>query len=217
MTTVCLWSFKWSHLIINTEKYQECLIQHPATEDGFIHVVWWIVKDSEWKIYLHHNARLNEFYIPGGKLEFWESFEEALHRELQEELWITVVKSHHHYTLKYIVWIQRCMHIFVVDTYTWIPLNNDSHKYDQYRAEIIDSDNALGFAVKVDGTITDDGQDIMQSYRNLYHMLVIPRLLDWNDISQYPMRSYDVAKINPSHHYYLYLDQEKKEYYFEIV
>lgn len=216
MTSLCLWSFKWSHLIINTEKYQHLLDTHPATDDGFIHVVWWIVKNSEWKIYLHHHAKLNEFMIPWGKVEQGENFDQALCRELKEELDIDVLSLHQISSIKYIVsGKRRCFHIFMIDEYQWIPINNESDKFDQYRAEIIDSDNDLGFAVNVDGTIIHDVQDIMQSFLELYHIVtIIPQISD--DIlllSSY--REYDQTKIDLSQHYYLYLDLEKKLYYFQ--
>jgi 8-oxo-dGTP pyrophosphatase MutT (NUDIX family) len=216
MNPICLWSIKWSHLIINTEKYQQRLTDHPATEDWFIHVVWWIVQDSDGKIYLHHNAKLNEFVLPWGKVERWESFEDALTRELREELSIEVKQSHHISSIKYIHWWQkRCFHMFIIDEYTWIPLNNDSHKLDQYRAEIIDSDNDLWYAIKIDGTITDDGQDIMQSFIDIYHWkTIIPQLRD-NILVNSTYVDYDQDEIDPSKHYYLYLDQKKKEYYVD--
>lgn len=218
MSSLCLWSFKWSHLIINTEKYQYLLDTHPHTDDGFIHVVWWIVKNSEGKIYLHHHTRLNEFMLPWGKVEQGESFDQALCRELKEELDIDIVSHHYLSSIKYIVsWKKRCFLIFIVDEYQWIPINNDSDKLDQYRAEIIDSDNDLGFAVSVDGTITDDREDIMQSFVDIYHVYtIVPQLsgdIWW--VSTY--RQYDQTKIDVSQHYYLYLDLDKKEYYFQNV
>jgi 8-oxo-dGTP pyrophosphatase MutT (NUDIX family) len=201
-------------LIINTKKYQERLTQHPATEDGFIHVVWWIVKDSEWKIYLHHHARLNEFMLPWGKVEFWESFEDAIRRELYEELEIVVKKHHQLSSIKYIAWwSKRCFHTFMIDEYTWIPLNNDNDKYDQYRAEIIESDNELWYAIKIDGTIIHDIQDIMQSVIDIYHIKSIVSQIHDNILLE--SRYVDYGQINVSKHYYLYLDQAKKEYYFQ--
>lgn len=105
----------------------------------------------------------------------------------------------------------------MIDDYSGIPLNNESDKYDQYRAEIIDSDNELGFAVKVDGTITDDVQDIMQSFLDIYHLTtIVPQIHD-DILIQSHYVEYDQSLINPSQHYYLYLDQEKKEYYFDNV
>jgi hypothetical protein len=105
----------------------------------------------------------------------------------------------------------------MIDDYSGIPLNNDSDKYDQYRAEIIDSDNDLGFAVNVEGTITDDVQDIMQSFLDIYHLyIIVPKIHDGILIESRYI-DYDQNKIDQSQHYYLYLDLEKKLYYFDII
>ena len=107
--------------------------------------------------------------------------------------------------------------MFMIDDYSNIPLNNESDKYDQYRAEIIDSDNELGFAVKIDSTITDDVQDIMHSFLDMYHLYtIIPQIHD-DILIQSRYAEYDQSLIDLSQHYYLYLDQEKKEYSFDSV
>lgn len=218
MKPICLWSFKWSNLIINNEKYKQRIIEHPSTDDGFIHVVWWIVKNSEWNIYLHHNAKLNEFMLPWGKVELWESFEEAIKRELHEELGIIVHQTHQLSTIKYIVWwLKRCFHMFMIDHYSNIPINNEIDKYDQYRTEIIKSNNNLWYAIKIDGTITDDIQDIMHNFLDIYHLCtILPQIHD-DILIQSHYALYDQSKIDVAKHYYLYLDQEKKEYYFDNI
>lgn len=215
---ICLWSFKWSHLIINPEKYIRYRDRYPISDDGWIDSVWAIVKNKEWNIYLHHHAKNNEFYIPWWKIESGEIKEQALIRELKEELNIDVKKYTYSDMTKYILrWVKRRFHTFIIEEYTWIPLNNDSDEYDQYRAEIIDSDNELGFAVKVDGTITDDVQDIMQSCIDLYHLkTVVPRLFDPSVLEMATYRPYDESMIDRSKHYYLYVDISQKEYYFEL-
>jgi 8-oxo-dGTP pyrophosphatase MutT (NUDIX family) len=218
MTQICLWSYKWSHLMIENSKYTNLLSQYPATDDGYIHVVWGILRDEQWCIYLHHDARLNEFRVPGGKVEMWETYSEALIRELREELSIEVISSTYQYTIKRIAWwMKRCFHLFVIDSYLWIPQNNDSHKYDQYRAEIIDSDSSLGFAIKIGGTITDDVQDIMHSFVDIYNFHTnTSKIL--SDISRRAVyRNYNQTTIDLSRHYYLYLDQELGEYYVKDV
>lgn len=217
MNFICLWSFKWSHLIVDPIKYNKLLKIHPSTEDWFIHVVWWIIKDSEWKIYLHHNAKLNEFMLPWGKVEEWESFEDAIKRELKEELNIDILDFHKISSVKYISWCKWCFHTFVVDTYTWTPINNDSDKYDYYWAEILSSENKIGFSVKIDWTVTDDVQDIMHSFLDLYHLYYISSRIDINVLLESQYKKYEELQIKFSNHYYLYLDPVQKIYFFENV
>ena len=60
--------------------------------------------------------------------------------------------------------------MFEVEDYTGIPINNESEQLDQYRAKKLPSDNDIGIAIEIDGTVTDDVQDIMHSFLDLYHL-----------------------------------------------
>ncbi|HBB04492.1 TPA: hypothetical protein DCZ39_06470 [Patescibacteria group bacterium] len=49
------------------------------------------------------------------------------------------------------------------------PKNMEPKKHAQMiRAEIIDSDNSLGFAVKIEGTIIDEDHEIIHQFYDLY-------------------------------------------------
>ena len=153
---------------------------HEHTEDGSIHLVGCIVKDAQGRRYVHQDAKANEFYLPGGKVDKGESMTQAAVRELREELDIEVsdvseigCRKHIHNGIK------RCFHVMEVNTYTGTPVNNDAHKYDHYRVEIIDADNSLGRAVKINGTITDDEYDIRHTFVDIYNIktLITPSLV----------------------------------------
>lgn len=210
---ICLWSFKWSHLILNQEKYEHLLTKYPHTDDGFIHVVAWVVTDEAGRIYLHHNAKLNEFLLPWWKVERWETYEQALIRELKEELNIEILDYTHLSSVKYIAgWARRCFHMFQVKHYTGTPINNESDKFDQYWVEKRDSSNSLWFALNINGTITEDVQDIMHTFLHLYHLFSIVSLLSWDDLLQAPYLVYDESLIDISQHYYLYYNPIWKHY-----
>lgn len=213
---MCLWSYKWSNLIRDKAKQDHYITQYEH-EDGNLSVVRAIVQDADGCIWQFHNAKYNEFYLPWWKVEKWETLEQALHRELAEELGIEVVSSQFLCVYNYIsTGVKRRAHYFLITSYRWIPTNHDAHLMLHYRAKIIDSDNELGFAVKVNGTITDDVQDIMHSFIGLYHRRILSSCGD-NNIALCTMyREYDVSQIDPSKHYYLYLDEEKGEYYFDV-
>ena len=126
-STISLGSFKWSHLLIDKDKSNKLLDLHPHTDDGFVHVVGGLLYDESGRIYLHHDARKNEFLLPGGKVELEESYEEALTRELKEELDIDILSWKYLSSVKYI-WggVRRCFHMFEIDDYSGIPINNES-------------------------------------------------------------------------------------------
>ena len=67
--------------------------------------------------------------------------------------------------------------MFQVGEYTGTPINNEHDKFDQYRAKRIDSDNIIGFGIEIDGTITDDVQDIMHTFLDVYHLFSIAPFL----------------------------------------
>jgi hypothetical protein len=109
-----------------------------------------------------------------------------------------------------------CFPIFQIDRYTWIPINNDSHKYDMYRAERVSSDNDLWFAVKVDGTITEDIHDIMHTFIDIYTITTTLPHSDPEILLESTFEAYDMSSIDTSVSYYLYLDVSQKRYFFDI-
>ena len=214
---ICLGSFKWSHLFLNEEKNTRLLQIHPHTQDGFIHVVGGLVYDDQGRIYLHHNALYNEFLLPWGKVEFWETYEQALTRELKEELDIEVHKMNYLSSVKYIAGgVRRCFHMFEIQDYSGIPINNEHEKLDYYWSKKIESDNGLWFAVSIDGTITDDSQDIMHSFIDLYHIEYVTKHVDPQELLWATYTYYDSSQITVSDHYYLYYDPNKQQYEYKI-
>lgn len=210
---ICLGSFKWSHLLLDTQKQSKLLELHPHTTDGFIHVVGGLVSDEYGRIYLHHNALANEFLLPGGKLEFNETYEEALMRELKEELDIQVERMRHVSSVKYIIGgLRRCFHMFDVEEYTGIPVNNEDKKFDQYWAKKIETDNSLWFAIEINGTITADVQDIMHSFLDLYHMWSVAPQVEKEIFLAASYKEYEPSTIKKSQHYYLSFDLSNQSY-----
>lgn len=213
----CLWSIKWSHLIINPEKYDKLLAIHPATQDGYIHVVGGIIRDSDGCIYLQQNAKLNEFYVPWGKVEQWETLDQALARELKEEVDIDIIQSQYLWCIKLIThWVKRCLHFFGIVEYTGTVKNKENHKCDNYRVEILDSDNELGFAVKVDSTITDDVQDILHSFLEIHVIKNILPIVDMSILQDALFENYNTKALDQAAHYYLYVDLSQKKYFFQV-
>lgn len=139
---------------------------------------------------------------------------QAAVRELREELGIEVsdvteigCRKHIHNGIK------RCFHVMEVNTYTGTPVNNDAHKYDQYRVEIIDADNILGRAVKINGTITDDDYDIRHTFVDIHNIKTHQGLM----IGDGMVEDYDDSLIDPSGLYYQYYDAGQKKYFLLLI
>jgi len=67
--------------------------KHMMTEDGFIDVVSAVVKNDQGKHCMVHHQVSNRWEFPGGKVDLGESLEDALGREMYEELGINVTDS----------------------------------------------------------------------------------------------------------------------------
>ena len=61
------------------------------SDDDCIDIVGALIKDNTGAYYLHHKVKENYFLLPGGKVEKGESYEQAMIRELKEEMNIDVV------------------------------------------------------------------------------------------------------------------------------
>jgi len=146
-----------------------------TTEDGSIKFVRAVMKDSDGKILLLLKKKFGTYIMPGGKVDSGENVENALTRELKEELWVSIVKKsfvgQHKAIYNYgweIWWSFWEHHLYEVE-YNGTPVNNETETHGQMVwADIVDSDNELWFAVKIEDNIIDDVDDIMKSFHSLY-------------------------------------------------
>lgn len=61
------------------------------TSDGYLRYVLAVVKNEKWEYLMLKNKKHGgKWQCPGGKIDKWETPEDALKREIQEELWVNV-------------------------------------------------------------------------------------------------------------------------------
>lgn len=65
--------------------------------------VKWIIQNPEGKYLIVYKSDLedvnpNDFDIPGGRIHRWEKLEDALHREIKEEVWLDITIQQLHST-----------------------------------------------------------------------------------------------------------------------
>ena len=201
------------NLILDESKHRTLVDTYSHSDDDCIDIVGALIKDNTGAYYLHHKVKENYFLLPGGKVEKGESYEQAMIRELKEEMNIDVVSLSYHASVKRV--INNCkynVHYMMITEYTGIVEHLEVDTFDLVHAEILPSHNRLGHAIKIDGTIIDDERDITHAFSDLaLTVLQTPSLsqtIDSNATVIYP------DHFDPSTIYYQYYDQSQKKYFF---
>lgn len=111
---------------------------------------------------------------------------------------------------------------FVEVEFSGEPQNMEPEKHAQLiRAEIIDSDNSLGFAVRVDETVIDDDHEIIDQFYDLYmyHKEITNKIEDgpvsvlaWTT-TPWTLPSNMFAAVGKHIHYVMVFDPSAKEYF----
>lgn len=139
--------------------------KHVMTNDWFVDVVAWVIKDWDKYLMIHHQKE-NLRFFPWGKVDKWESMEEALRRELNEEMWIEVINSKIIWTIKIIhQWKPRRVHYFDIDI-KWNPSIQEGEKHTAMRRveKVSDENNWLWFALKIDEAIITDKEELQRDF-----------------------------------------------------
>ncbi len=143
------------------EKYET------ESDDWTIKYVRAFIKNEKGQIlYLFHKKKW--FYaIPGWKIDKWETEEKTLERELKEELWVSIKN------MKFI-WKNRMFsnskeyRLSVWSYYEveidWNVENLETEKHVLYWADIVDYDNELWFAIKIENNLIID-EDLLISWK----------------------------------------------------
>ncbi|USN54447.1 MAG: class I tRNA ligase family protein [Candidatus Peribacteria bacterium] len=147
----------------------ELASEYVTTDDGFIDVVSGVVKDAQGRYLMLHHKISGNWECPGGKIHTGEFPADALKRELQEELGITVT----HEKLLGFCKIIYCgkpyrFHYFSVD-YTGEPSVQEAEKHHEIKwVELQEFDNDLGYVLKVDDIVIDDIAQLKKQYISIY-------------------------------------------------
>jgi broad specificity phosphatase PhoE/ADP-ribose pyrophosphatase YjhB (NUDIX family) len=195
------------------------------TEDGFIYVVGGVVKKDN-KYFLLYHPETNLWTAPGGKVEKWETLEDALKRELREELWVDIKINWKLWGFKKVIKNRAFLiNYFEVDL-IWEPEIKEPNKHTKFAwVEVIPSDNELGFSVKVDGIIIDDPSRIKKEFIDIYILEYVFKKIDSNILEKAPvyflawtttpwtLPSNMFLAVNPDIDYVLVFDLNSKEYY----
>lgn len=208
---------------INKEKSSE----FESTNDWFIEVVDCVLKKDN-KFFMLYHKKGQKYVFPGWKIDKWDSVEKTVKKELKEELGISVEKINQLWSFKEIMpyWLFN-LNIIEVE-YTGEPQNLEPEKHTHtVWAEIIESDNSLGFAVKIDETIIDDEYEITHQFYDLYvyHHKIAQNIssLQWNwdasvnilawTTTPWTLPGNSFLAVGKHIEYVMVFDKNSKEYY----
>ena len=138
--------------------------KYETSDDGFIQVVCAVVKKDNKYLMMYHKLQ-NLWMFAGGKAEKWETLENALKREIKEELGVQTQNINYISSIKIIHnYMTSVVNYFFVDL-DWQPSIVENNKHTQLKwVEKIPADNKLWFAVKVDNIIIEDENQLYKDF-----------------------------------------------------
>ena len=165
-------TIKFAHQAPKSSAYE-------ASEDGFIDVVAGVIRDGEGRYAMIHHMKENLWFFPGGKVEKGETQEQAIVRELQEEVGISVEDQNFLGAIKIIhLGKPYRVHWFEV-TISDSPSVQESEKHNALVwVKEEKSENSLGFALNINGTIIDDEKELTHDFIDFH---LFKKVLDPED------------------------------------
>ena len=198
-----------------TEKY-EC------TSDGSVNVVCCVIKKDD-KFLIWYHKKWQKYVFPWGKVEKWETIEQTVIKEIKEELGVEVKSQKTIWEFKEVLKWGIWNLIYVETEIVWEPKNMEPDKTTHLeRAEIIDSENELWIAIKIENTIIDDTEEIinqfydLHTYKNNFAWQVTPNkpisVLAWTT-TPWTLPSNSFLAVWPYIKYVLVFDKSSQEYF----
>jgi len=144
------------------------LDQYETTTDWYMEVVDCIIK-HEGKMLMNYSIKWQKYLFPWGKVEKWDSLETTIKKEIQEELGVEVTSMKSLWSTKQILhgWLFN-LNMFEIEIQGEPKLMKPEELPQMVRVEIIPSDNAIWFGVKIENTIIDNDLEIMSQFYDLY-------------------------------------------------
>jgi isoleucyl-tRNA synthetase len=157
------------------------------TQDWALKYVLWVIKDKDGNLLMLKNKKHEGRYqFPGGKIDAGETAEEALKREIQEELWVEVSSMKLLNSKKQYVQATTWEWAYYEVTLSWTPSiqetdKHESLEYFSYEA----AENILGYTLKsTNGTVIDEISTLIRTY-DTHVLYQIEKGVDTSTIDNY--------------------------------
>ncbi len=216
---ILIYQSLWSEIVIDDPMpLSEQRKKYELTDDGFVRNVRAFVRNEDGDVLMLHDRRYGRWAVPGGKVDKWQSLEQALDMEIREELGVTIISR------KYLGGRKGCMrgsaglNRWVAHYYDVViqgtPQNNEEDKSKDIAFLTLqyDTDGRLTGVTAAGETITSKDH-IYNTFPGLYtlvdvlpHMPTIPQEVE-KDPFHFP------ESIHPQKMYQQWYDTEKREYY----
>ncbi len=138
--------------------------KHEFTNDWFAKIVRWIITNEKGEILHLYDIKHWNRCLPWGKVDKWETQEEAIKREVLEELWIEVSIVKKISSVKYIHW-NHCWErsYFELKITSWVPKIQEKNHTEISYIDIFEStDNSYWVWYKVNWLIFEDQESIIK-------------------------------------------------------
>lgn len=166
------------------EKYHR---EYEMTADGFVEVVWSVIKNEKWEYLMMHDKQFNAFYSAGGKVDKWEDFRHALLREIKEELGVDCSVWDYMWGIKFVHNGRNIKMNYYQVTLMGEPSiqENDSH-HGFERVWVEKFDNELWYVIKVNNNIVDGAEHIRQVFAStfIYESLLKDESIDQKSLAE---------------------------------
>lgn len=203
-------------------KDQNQINKYEVSDDGCVNVVCCAIK-KDWKFLIWYHKKWQKYVFPGWKVEKWYSISDTVIKEIKEEIWADVVFQSRIWEFKEILKWNLWNLIYVDVEVEWELKVMEPDKITHFEwAEIIDSDNSLWMAVKIENTIIDDVDEIINQFYDLYaYNKKIAQwvnkdcpinLLAWTT-TPWTLPSNSFLAVWPYIKYAMVFDKSSKEYY----
>ena len=162
---------------VKFELYDAATYDYETTDNWFGSVVLWVLQHED-KVLMVFDTRSGKWFIPGGKVDLWETPEQAVARELEEEIWVRITstslqwntKVPHHSKL-------RNLHIVSCEYEGEFENKEPEKQWAIAWVSKIEYENDLWYAIKIDmvdsqeSLIISDVDQIEYEFAD-YHMVV---------------------------------------------